>query len=545
MTNDQGSQTTKVVFSNDARRELFAGLEITAEAVGCTMGPRGKTVLIQKEGSTPIITKDGVTVSKSINLKDPLRRMGSELIREAASQTNEVAGDGTTTATVLTHAMVKAGLKLLEAGYASQDLCAGIELATKSVLSHLKDSARQLTSSEEIAQIGTISANGDRDIGELIAEAMRRVGKDGIITVEDAKGMTTSLEVVEGMQFDRGYLSPYFVTNSEKMCAVYNDAKVLLTDRKISGMKEILPVLEKIVQTRTPLLIIADDVEGEALQGLVVNKLNANLPVVAIKAPGFGKHKEELLKDISVLTGATLISTSTGTKLETMSIQDLGSLKKFVVDAKSSTLVSTGATKSKVESHVEDLRFQLRDVTLSTDEVTKLKVRIAKLASGVAVIRVGGATELEMTEKKYRIEDALNATRAAAEEGIVPGGGMALFNSLESINGLLKENSSQALAAGISIVSDACLAPIKRISLNAGQTPEVTIKELQRMDPSLKSTMGYDASSGEFLDMTQAGIIDPVKVTRTALKNAASVATTFLSLDAVIIEDGFSEKSDG
>jgi chaperonin GroEL len=410
-------------------------------------------------------------------------------------------------------------------------------LATQNVLQHLTKSAKQLTTSEEIAQVGTISANGDRNIGDLIAKAMNQVGKDGIITVEDAKGMSTTLEVVEGMQFDRGYLSPYFVTNSEKMNVVYQDAKVLLTDKKISTMKELIPLLEKVVQSRTPLLIIADDVEGEALQGLVINKLNANLPVVAIKAPGYGRHRDELLNDISVLTGATLISATTGTKLESITLQDLGSLKKLIVDAKATTLVATGSTKSKVESHVEDLRFQLRDVGLTTDELTKLKVRIAKLASGVAVIRVGGATEMEMIERKYRIEDALNATRAAAEEGIVPGGGMALFNALESISDKSLGDISQAVKAGVSIIQDACLAPIRRISSNAGQSSDVTIKELQRFDAAEKASLGYNAAENKFVNMIQAGIVDPAKVTTTALKNAASVTTTFLSLDAVIVED--------
>lgn len=536
LTSNQNKKT-RVVFSTEARRELFSGLEVTAEAVSCTLGPKGKTVLIQNNEGAPIITKDGVTVSKSINLKDPLRRMGSEMIREAASRTNDVAGDGTTTSTVLTHAMVKSGLKLLEAGYSSQDLCEGINHATKIVLDQLRDTAKQLTTSEEISQIGTISANGDRNIGELISTAMQKVGKDGIITVEDAKGMSTTLEIVEGMQFDRGYLSPYFVTNHEKMNVSFNDAKVLLTDKKISSLKELIPVLEKTMQSRTPLLIIADDVEGEALQGLVVNKLNANLQVVAIKAPGFGKHREELLNDISVLTGAKLISSTTGTKLENVTLSDLGALKKVVVDAKTSTLVATGTTKNEVENYVNDLRQQLEDISLNSDEITKLKVRIAKLASGVAVVKVGGATELEMVERKYRIEDALNATRAAAEEGIVPGGGMALFNALEFLNSNLKEDLPQGVKAGISIVQDACLAPIRRITQNAGQTPEVTIKELQRLDSSFKSFSGYDASNDKFVDMIQTGIIDPVKVTRTALKNAASVATTFLSLDAVIVEE--------
>jgi len=528
---------TRVVFSNEARKELYAGLEITAEAVSCTLGPKGKTVLIQNNEGSPIVTKDGVTVSKSVNLKDPLRRMGSEMIREAASRTNDVAGDGTTTSTVLTHAMVKSGLKLLEAGYSSQDLCVGINLAAKIVLDGLTNSAKQLTTSEEIAQVGTISANGDRNIGELISTAMDKVGRDGIITVEDAKGMSTSLEIVEGMQFDRGYLSPYFVTNNEKMNTVFHDAKLLLTDKKISSLRELIPVLEKVNQSRSPLLIIADDVEGEALQGLVINRLNANLQVVAIKAPGYGKHRDELLKDISVLSGAKIVSSTTGVKLESVTFADLGTLKKVVVDAKTSMLVGTGATKTQVEDHVADLRHQLSDITLTSDEATKLKVRMAKLASGVAVIKVGGATEIEMVERKYRIEDALNATKAAAEEGIVPGGGMALFNSLELLTQKSTVETSQGVKAGISIVQDACLAPIRRIASNAGQSPEVTIKELQRLDPSKRLTSGYNAALDQFVDMVEAGIIDPVKVTKTALKNAVSVATTFLSLDAVIVEE--------
>ena len=527
---------TRVVFTQEARKELFAGLCIVAEAVGCTLGPCGKTVLIQKEGNLPIITKDGVTVSKSIRLKNPLYRMGAEMIREAANRTNEVAGDGTTTSTVLTHAMVKLGLKLLEAGYSSQDLCLGIELATKNVVDHLKTSAKQLTTSEEIAQIGTISANGDKNIGNLIAEAMNKVGQDGIITVEDAKGVATSLEIVEGMQLDRGYLSPYFVTNSEKMNVVFNDVKVLLTDKKISNLKEMIPLLEKIIQTRTPLLIIAEDVEGEALQGLVLNKLNANLPVVAIRSPGFGQHRDELLSDIAILSGAKLVSSKTGIKLESLTLQDLGSLKKVVVDAKSSTLVATGSTKESVQERVNELRFQMNDVTLSSNELTHLKIRSAKLSSGVAVIKVGGITELEMVEKKYRIEDALNATRAAAEEGIVPGGGMALFNALESISELKMIDLSSGVKAGVDIVSEACLAPLRRIVYNAGGSGDVVVNELNRIKQT-NTTFGYNAAKKTYEDLIVSGVIDPVKVTLTALKNAASVTMTFLNLDAVIIED--------
>ena len=523
---------TRVLFKTDARRQLFEGLEIAAEAVATTLGPKGKTALIQRKGESPIVTKDGVTVSKSVKLKDPVKRMGAELIREAASQTNEIAGDGTTTATVLTYSMVKEGLKLLDAGYSSKDLCAGLRKACSVVDTSLANLAKRLTTSEEIAQVGTISANGDTKIGELIAAAMEKVGRDGIITVEDAKGMTTTLEVVEGMQFDRGYLSPYFVTNPERMNVTYNDARVLVTDKKLSNLRELVPVLEKVMQSRQPLLIIAEDVEGEALQGLVLNRVNANLPVVAVKSPGYGQHKNELLNDISVLTGAKLISASTGLKLETATLQDLGTVKRIVVDAKNTTIVGTGATRPHVDQHVENLRTQLQDVTLTTDEVTKLKVRIAKLASGVAIIRVGGATEVEMVERKYRIEDALNATRAAAEEGIVPGGGMALATIAVDLKDSLGHLNPEE-AMGASIVAKACLAPLRRISENAGVIPEVVLKELQD-----KPGKGYNAATGEYVDLIAAGVIDPVKVTRTALKNASSVATTFMSLDAIIFEDG-------
>ena len=534
MLNEDQSRAhlTKVVFSQEARRELFSGLSITAEAVMCTLGPKGKTVLIQKNDDVPIITKDGVTVSKSIKLKDPLKRMGSELIREAANRTNDIAGDGTTTSTVLTHAMVKSGLKLLEAGYSAQDLCDGIDLGTKKVLSYLQETAKQLTTVEEIAQIGTISANGDRNIGDLIAQAMEKVGRDGVITVEDAKGMSTSLEIVEGMQFDRGYLSPYFVTNSEKMNIVFNDAKVLLTDKKISTLKELIPVLEKTMQNRVPLLIIAEDVEGEALQGLVLNKLNANLQVVAIKAPGFGKYKDELLSDVAILSGAKLVSNSTGLKLESLTLQDLGSLKKVVVDAKSSTLVANGSTKVAIDERVKELKFQMQDLANTTEDVAKLKTRVAKLSSGVAVVKVGGATELEMIERKYRIEDALNATKAAADEGIVPGGGMALFGALTTLSSV--ENVPEHIKAGISIVVDACLAPIRRIVHNAGGNGDVVINELKRLETN---KIGYNAATDTYEDLVAVGVIDPVKVTKTALKNAASVTITFLNLDAVIVEE--------
>ncbi|NBW13037.1 MAG: chaperonin GroEL [Caulobacteraceae bacterium] len=526
-------QRTKVVFSSDARKSLFKGLEVVADAVCATLGPRGRTVLIQQEGESPIVTKDGVTVSKSVKLKDPIQRMGAQLIKEAASQTNDTAGDGTTTSTVLTYSMVKSGLKLLEAGYAAKELCEDINSATSTVIDLLRNSAKQLTTSEEISQVATISANGDRQIGELIADAMAKVGHDGIITVEEAKGMTTSLEIVEGMQIDRGYLSPYFVTNSDKMHAAYSDAKILLVDGKVNTLRDIIPLLEKIAQTKTPLLIIADEVEGEALQGLVVNRVNGALPVVAIKSPGYGQHKDELLKDIAVLTGGKIVSAATGLKLTEVKVADLGSAKKVVVDSKSTTLVAGGATKTAVESHTCDLKAQMQDITLSAEELIKLRVRIAKLASGVALIKVGGATEVEMIERKYRIEDALHATRAAVEEGIVPGGGMALFNVWQLLN---EEAGDREISPGQKVVLEACLAPIKRIAQNAGQSQEVIVNELTRTRKS-GTSLGWNAAKGTYEDLIESGIIDPAKVTRTAIKNAASVATTFLSLDAVIVED--------
>ena len=533
---DDTFKATKVIFSTDARKSLFKGMQIVANAVGSTLGPRGKTVLIQQDASAqPIVTKDGVTVSKSIHLKMPIERMGAHLIREAASQTNDAAGDGTTTATVLTFSMIKTGLKLLEAGYDAKELCKGISKATDCVSAMLKHSAKQLTTSEEIAQIATISANGDKNIGELIADAMAKVGHNGIITVEEAKSMQTQLDVVEGMQLDRGYLSPYFVTNSDKMHAAYSDAKVLLVDQKLNNARDMLPLLEKILQSKMPLLIIADDVEGEALQGLVVNRVNAQLPVVAIKSPGIGKSREEFIKDISVMTGAKIVSPYTGLTIKETKMSDLGSLKSFLVNSKTSTLVGTGASKAAIDSHVEELKVQLQDVSLSQDESDRLRLRIARLSSGVAVIKVGGATELEIIEAKYRIEDALNATRAAVEEGIVPGGGMALFEVWRNIcNG----QGWKSFGIGGSIVENACLSPLEGISKNAEKSHEVVISDLIRKKNETGSiSLGYNAASNEYVDMIEAGIIDPVKVTRIALRNAASVASTFLSLDAVIVED--------
>ena len=536
--------TTQIIFASDARKQLYAGMKIAAEAVGCTLGPRGRTVLIQRQGQSPIVTKDGVSVSKSIRLKDPVKRMGAELIREAANQTNEVAGDGTTTATVLTAALVEAGLRLVEAGYSPLNVCRGIEKGAALVSDMLVNGAKKVITSDEIAQVGTISANGDATIGHLIASAMDKVGRDGIITVEDAKGMSTTMDVAEGMQFERGYLSPYFVTDAERMRAVHENAFVLVTDRKLSSLKELIPLLEQVVRTQAPLLIIAEDVEGEAITGLVLNRVKSGLPVVAIKAPGYGIHRSELLGDICALTGATLVSAATGLTVEKLTIQHLGRCKKFVTDSKSTTIVGTGQTKDVVEKHVSELRTQLDDVTLSEEEKTKLKLRIAKLASGVAVIRVGGATEVEMVERKYRIEDALNATRAAAEEGIVPGGGSALYScSKVLLSASKEENIDREVLAGIEALASAIQAPLRRIVSNTGTVPDVVLAELNRL-ANTGIELGYNAANGSYEDLIAAGVVDPVKVTRSALKNAVSVATTFLTLDAVIFDESSKEAVD-
>jgi len=527
-----------VYFATEARKKLFEGLRVAAEAVSCTLGPNGKTVLIQNGENPPIVTKDGVTVSKSVKLKDPIEQMGVQLLREAASQTNDTAGDGTTTSTVLTHALVKGGLTLLDAGYNAKKLSEGIDLAVDLITNTIVSRSQAVESAEEIEQIGTISANGDKNIGKLIASAMEKVGRDGIITVEDAKGMSTTFDVVDGMQFDRGYLSPYFVTNNDKMHALYNDCYVLVTDKKLSTMKELIPVLETVMNSRKPLLIIADDVEGEALQGLVLNRVKSQLPVVAIKSPGFGVGREEYLTDICAMTGANLVSSSNGLLLEKVKLSDLGVAAKVVVDAKSATLVGNPSTRVKVEEHVDSLKTRLTDITITSVEATNLRTRIARLSSGVAVIKVGGATEIEMIERKYRIEDALHATKAAAEEGIVPGGGSALFGAAmvvkESINKLVQDRD---VLAGAGVVLKACLEPVRRIAQNSGKSPDVIEEEMNR---NLPKGLGYDASKNQFVDLVANGIIDPVKVTKMALKNSSSVAKLFLNLDAIVVNGDLS-----
>lgn len=532
---EQNISCEGIIFSKDARKKLYNGLRLAAEAVSCTLGPNGKTVLIQNGDNSPIVTKDGVTVSKSVKLSDPLEMMGAQLLREAATQTNDVAGDGTTTSTVLTHAMVKEGLKLLDAGYNPKKLCAGLDIAVRTITDFISLMSTPVESSEKIKQIGTISANGDIKIGEIIAEAMEKVGRDGIITVEDAKGTTTSLNVVDGMQFERGYLSPYFVTNNEKMNASYSDAYVLVTDKKISSLSDIIPVLENVVKSRKSLLIIADDVEGEALQGLVLNRVKTQLQVVAIKAPGFGPSKTDYLNDICVLTGATLVSSSNGIELQKVSMNDLGTTKKIVVDAKSTTIVGVESVQNNINKHIDDLKTRSTDITLSQEELTSLKMRIARLSSGVAIIKVGGTTEIEMVERKYRIEDALHATKAAAEEGIISGGGSALFYAAEEAKHVLLDSDyDRDTCAGIEVILKACKAPLRRIVENSDKSPDVVEEEMLR---NKKEKLGYDAANGKFVNLISSGIIDPVKVTKTALKNSSSVAKLFMTLDAVVLNE--------
>lgn len=523
---------TSVKFNSEARAHLLKGMNIVADAVGCTLGPRGKTVIIQSSEGAPIVTKDGVTVSKSISFKDPILNMGARLIQQAAEQTNEIAGDGTTTSTVLTYAMVSEGNKYVNNGAHTQRLIEGIKIAIDIVIDTLSKQAKKIESFDELAQIATISANGDKEIGRLLADAMEKVGKNGIITIEDAKGTSTSLSLVEGLQFDRGYLSPYFVTNQEKMNVVYENCAVLITDKKLSSLSEIVPILEKTLKNRLPLLIIADDVEAEALNGIVLNRVKNNMPIVAVKAPSYGTHRENILADLCILTGARLVSSKTGLSLDKVDIVDLGKLNKCVVDSKTTTLV-TGARTDAVTNRINELTMQLSDETADQTHLSYVRQRIAGLSSGVACIKVGGSTEVEMIEKRHRIEDALNATRAAADEGIVVGGGQALLMMTHVLEPLKNDIKDTDVVHGIDVVIKACQAPLRTMTLNAGVSPDIILDKALNLNPG----MGYDGSEETYKNMFDAGIIDPVKVSKTALKNAASVATTFLSLDAVIYED--------
>jgi len=523
--------STNILFRDDAKDALLKGASTVAEAVGCTMGPRGRTVLIQQEGKAPILTKDGVTVSKAVRLKDPIARMGGDLLRDAASRTNEVAGDGTTTATVISYALMREGHKLLSAGHNPLELVRDLELAKNAATMMLKTAAHPVKDTDTLRTVATISANGDEAIGGFIADALNKVGRDGIVTVEDAKGTTTSLDVVEGTQFERGYLSPYFVTNNDKMVAIYDGCDVLVTDRRLGSITELIPVLENCRSGR-PLLIIADDVEPEALQALVLNRVKNRLRVVAVKAPGIGQAKGHMLDDIATLVGGTVVSAKRGIELKD-AVAHLGHTRKAIVNAKATTLVGTEKTSEALVGRIKELRSQLEDPTLDSDEEAILKLRLARLTGSVAVIKVGGATELEISERRYRIEDALNATRAAVEEGFVPGGGIALYNVVQEL-GQVTDGSTQLMIAG-------CLEPLRRIAENAGMSFDVVSHLISSTRSGILDAeigiddYGWDARKKEVRKFTD--IIDPVKVTRTALENAVSVAIAFLSLGAAVYEE--------
>jgi len=517
-------------FSVDARAALKRGVDQLAEAVKVTLGPKGRNVVIDKKFGAPTITKDGVTVAKEIELFDPLENMGAQMVKEVATKTSDLAGDGTTTATVLAQAIFREGLKNVTAGVNPMALKRGIDKAVTAVVEELKKISVPTAGKKEIAQVGSISANNDKEIGDLIAEAMEKVGKDGVITVEEAKGLETTLETVEGMQFDRGYLSPYFVTDPEKMEAVLEDAMILIHDKKISSMKDLLPILEKVAQMGKPLLIIAEDIEGEALATLVVNKLRGTLRVCAVKAPGFGDRRKAMLQDVAVLTNGQVISEEVGFKLENAVVTDLGKAKRIVVDKDNTTLIDGAGDDDKIQGRVKEIKSAIEKSTSDYDK-EKLQERLAKIAGGVAVINVGAATESEMKEKKARVEDALHATRAAVEEGIVPGGGVAFIRCQKALKGMKLEDSDEQI--GIEIVRRAIEEPMRMIVQNAGGEGSIVVEKIRQ---SKDNAFGYNALTDTYEDMVQAGVIDPTKVTRTALQNAASIAGLLLTTEALIVE---------
>jgi len=520
----------EVKFNTDARERMLRGVDILANAVKVTLGPKGRNVVIDKSYGAPRITKDGVSVAKEIELEDKFENMGAQMLREVASKTNDLAGDGTTTATVLAQAIVKEGAKAVASGLNPMDLKRGIDLAVDAVVKELKVNARKITSNSEIAQVGTISANGDAEIGQYLAEAMEKVGNEGVITVEEAKTAETELEVVEGMQFDRGYLSPYFVTNQDKMRVELEDPYILIHEKKLSNLQALLPVLEAVVQSGKPLLIIAEDVEGEALATLVVNKLRGGLKIAAVKAPGFGDRRKAMLEDIAILTGGTVISEDLGIKLENVTLDMLGRAKKVAIEKENTTIIDGVGSKSEIDGRVAQIRAQIEETTSDYDR-EKLQERLAKLAGGVAVIRVGGSTEVEVKEKKDRVDDALHATRAAVEEGILPGGGVALLRAAKALEGLPTANDDQRV--GIDIVRRAIEAPVRQIAENAGAEGSIVVGKLrEKNEPSF----GWNAQTGEYGDLYAQGVIDPAKVVRTALQDAASVAGLLVTTEAMIAE---------
>ncbi|HWD66807.1 MAG TPA: chaperonin GroEL [Caulobacteraceae bacterium] len=519
-----------VQFSTDARDRMLRGVNILANAVKVTLGPKGRNVVLEKSFGAPRSTKDGVAVAKEIELADRFENLGAQLLREVASKTNDKAGDGTTTATVLAQAIVVEGTKSVAAGMNPMDLKRGVDKAVIKVVDHIKSTSKKVTTNQEIAQVGSISANGDTEIGDMIAKAMDKVGNEGVITVEEAKSLDTELDVVEGMQFDRGYLSPYFITNAEKMEAVLEDPLVLLYEKKLSSLQPLLPVLEAVVQSARPLLIVAEDIDGEALATLVVNKLRGGLRVAAVKAPGFGDRRKAMLEDIAVLTGGQLISEDLGIKLENVTLEMLGKAKKVVITKDDTTIVDGAGAKADIDGRIGQIKRQIEDTTSDYDK-EKLQERLAKLAGGVAIVRVGGSTEVEVKEKKDRVDDALNATRAAVEEGIVPGGGVALLKAGKALDGLKGDNADQD--AGIAIVRRALQAPIRQIAENAGVEGSIVVGKV--LDEA-SGTFGFDAQTDKYVDMITAGIIDPTKVVRTALQDAASVAGLMITTEAAVVE---------
>ena len=519
-----------VKFGVDARDRMLHGIDILANAVRVTLGPKGRNVVLDKSYGAPRVTKDGVTVAKEIELEDKFENMGAQMVREVASKSSDFAGDGTTTATVLAQAIVKEGSKAVAAGMNPMDLKRGIDLAVEAVVADLKKNSKNVTSNEEIAQVGTISANGDVEIGKFLADAMKKVGNEGVITVEEAKSLETELEVVEGMQFDRGYISPYFVTNAEKMRVEMEDPYILIYEKKLSGLQELLPLLEAVVQTSKPLVIIAEDVEGEALATLVVNKLRGGLKVAAVKAPGFGDRRKAMLQDIAILTGGQAVSEDLGIKLDKVTIDMLGRAKKVTIDKENTTIVNGAGKKADIQARIAQIKAEIEETTSDYDK-EKLQERLAKLAGGVAVIRVGGATEVEVKERKDRVDDAMHATRAAVEEGILPGGGVALLRAAEALKRVRTQNDDQK--TGVDIVRKALSWPARQIAINAGEDGSIIVGKILEKD---QYDFGFDAQIGEYVNLVTKGIIDPTKVVRAALQNAASIAGLLVTTEAMVAE---------
>ncbi len=522
----------KIKFSTDARKELLDGVNMLAEAVKVTLGPRGRNAIIEQPGQAPLVTKDGVTVARAINIREKFSNLGIQLVKEVASRTNDVAGDGTTTATVLAQALYVEGYRLVETGFDPIEIKRGMDIACRVIVESLKGSAVKMTGTAEIEQVATVSANGETDIGQLIASAVDQVGQDGVITVEEAKGFNSSLEVVEGMRLERGYVSPYFITNSDRMVAELRDVLLLISDRHLRSSDDIMPVLEKAHRLKKPLLVIAGELEDEALHLLTVNKMQGVLSVCAIRAPGFGESRSGYLSDIAVLTGGAVASAAAGHDIKGITEDHLGHAKKIIIGRSTTTIIEASGDRSAIEERLVELRTTLEDVTLSANESAVIRDRLARLSGGVAILKVGGSTEVELRERKARVEDALNATQAAVDEGIVPGGGIALVRASAELKALAKRHSG-GVSAGIETVQSACMVPLTQIVSNAGHEPVIVLQKVSR----LKGNLGYNAETGKFVDMLEDGILDPVKVTRCALENAVSVAGLMLTVDTAIVED--------